>query len=162
LQKRLEQGQATLRERLERHDLTLGTLSVTNMLGSTNGCPTIPARLIESTARAAVVFRSGTLTSGAAEAARTVLRSLAIKGIVQTSGWLALACLFVIGGGVAIWKITISNSEETNKSITPVARVARPTDSRRPQPATSRRSRVDVFGDPLPDGAVARIGSVRF
>src|SRR5262249_55534071 len=75
LQKRLAKGEAALRERLERRGLTLGALSVAAILGDTGSVLPVPGRLIESTARAAVAFRSGTLTSASAEAAEKLLRS---------------------------------------------------------------------------------------
>jgi RNA polymerase sigma factor (sigma-70 family) len=73
VRKRLVRGEAILRKRLERRGLAVGIVSVGELLGSTVSAPGVPAHLIGNTARAAVAFRSGTLTGGAAEAARAVL-----------------------------------------------------------------------------------------
>jgi len=48
-------------------------------------------------------------------------------------------------------------------AITPFVRAADPTPEQgRPRPQDGKKVRLDRFGDPLPPGAVARMGSARF
>src|SRR5262249_47949689 len=91
VQKRFARGQAILRERLERRGLTLGAGSLVALLGSSAGASTVPARLIENTARAVMAFRDGTLSGGVAEGAQKLLRSLAVESAIQKVWWVVLA-----------------------------------------------------------------------
>ena len=165
IQRRLARGEAVLRKRLEQRGVALGVGTIATLLGSTTGAPAVPARLIESTARAAVAFRDGTLTGVTAEAAEKLLRALSWKGAMWKGLWLVMAgvcCLGAGGVGLKAWKMyvggfgVVAPAESAAPEIVTLKTVSPKIDARQ------RSDRLDRFGDPLPEGALARIGTLRF
>src|SRR5262249_53512800 len=109
-QKRLAKGEAVLRKRVERRGLTLGVGALAALLGRSDGMPAVPGRLIESTARAAVAFRAGTLAGGAAARAQKLLHALAVEGTVRKLWWVMTLIVgvgvFGVGGvGLIAWRM---------------------------------------------------------
>jgi RNA polymerase sigma factor (sigma-70 family) len=158
VRKRLVRAEALLRERLERRGLGGGIVSVGVLLGGVGAAPAVPLRLIGSTARAAVAFRDGTLSGGAVEAAaQLLLKSSGCGKSWVMKAWLAaMVCACGLGGVAWTWNAGQPNSE----AVDPLA--ASPEEPPRP-PAGGMddKVRLDAYGDPLPPGATARIGSVR-
>jgi RNA polymerase sigma factor (sigma-70 family) len=155
LGKRLVKGEAILRERLARRGLAVGG-GVAMLLAGSDGAAAMPNRLIGSTARAAVAFRAGALTGLPAERARAVLRGLPGGTVLRKGWWLVVACACSLAAGVAAWQ---PPQERPDAAEPPAAAdAARPGDAAGNDPGAG----VDGYGDPLPAGALARMGTVRW
>ena len=103
--KRLARGEAILRERLEQRGLGVGIVTVGVLLGGIVSTPTLQARLIGSTVRAAVAFRIGAHTTGVKA---VVLAEEVMKTMIATKMKLVTMLLGVmlclVGGGVLAYQ----------------------------------------------------------
>jgi RNA polymerase sigma factor (sigma-70 family) len=149
LKRRLERGRRLLHARLMRRGvapagLALAVLTPEGLTGA------VPASLEQATVRTVQGFRAG-------EGVSTAIATLA-KGAAQTM-WLgkikmmaasAMVLLMVLaaGGGLAIHGVETDKSAP--QSSVPLA----------PQ-ATAKPARTDLYGDPLPPGALARLGTIQ-
>ncbi len=148
---RLERGRQRLQERLVKRGLTLPAALAAAALS--------PAAV--STAVAAAVARAATGNSGAglgpsagaAALARQVLPG-AVAGKVKLAAVLALAVVVAaLGAGVL-------GPQQSREQPAPARKQA--ADDPGPKPAKGERPRADGHGDPLPPGAIARLGTLRF
>jgi len=158
LQERLAKGEAILREKLEGRGLTLGAITISALLRKIAGIQAVPGRLIECTTRAAAAFRAGTLTGGSAEVAQKLLRVLAMEGVKRAGWWLMLGsvCTVLLGGaGLITWRMV---ARRTGKAESPAVRVVMSESAVDPHDY----AKLDLYGDALPENALARIGTVRF
>jgi RNA polymerase sigma factor (sigma-70 family) len=148
LQRRLAKGKDLLRARLQGRGLCLAAaLSAGLVLPEP-----VPAVLLRTTLKESLAFAAG------APARVGVLAEAALRGAGLARAKLALvlaACAFVATAG---W--LGSGARE------PGAGAAAPESSRIPpaagKPAREPAARADRFGDPLPPGAVVRLGTVRY
>jgi RNA polymerase sigma factor (sigma-70 family) len=131
LKRRLERGRALLRARLRDRGVSLG-LAGWAVLGSD---AEVPAALVRSTARAAGQVPALPPSAG-------VLGVKSVVGIALGLGLLA---------GLASRPVTSPAADP------PATRAAGP----HPAPSKSTMPRTDLFGDPLPEHALARLGTVR-
>lgn len=155
LKRRLEAGRERLRLRLTRRDVTLGAglFAVALTESTTRGA--VSTALRSATVRASMQF----LTVESAAVAATPAALLA-KGAMQymLTTKLKLGAMLILvlswavtAAGLAIPQVSPENTQE-NKAETPVtARSAENTNLRK-----------DLYGDPLPKGAQARLGTLRF
>lgn len=141
---RLERGRQRLRQRLEKRGLTLPTV-----LGGTlllTGAPqAVSAALMQTTLKAATggVGMTPTVAALIQEAMHTMfvhkLKMIAVAGI-----------LFALGGtGVGMMALRPHAAKE---SVPPVAADDKP---------LSPAPRVDLYGDPLPEGVALRLGTLQ-
>jgi RNA polymerase sigma factor (sigma-70 family) len=142
---RLDQARKRLRERLARRGVTLaGVLAAAAVAGPSGG----EAALFAATARAAggaVPPRVAALVDGALPAtfaAKKLAAALALTLALLAGGVGALACRGPAAG--------------------PDEGQAPPQKPERPRPPEGPAARADRYGDALPAGAVARLGTVRF
>jgi RNA polymerase sigma factor (sigma-70 family) len=148
LKRRLEEGRARLRKQLSRRGLTLSSALLAARVTPSAGA-SVPAGLTATVLRAA---------AGGPVAARVA--RLASQGAPFLAGklWgaaaLVLALVAAIAGTAVLAPLRVTGVP---------AKEASATASTPPAPADEKpRARVDLFDDPLPDGAVARIGTTRF
>jgi WD40 repeat protein len=116
----------------------------------------VPPLLTAATARAALAFAAGApaaaghTSAGAVSLARRGLQGLA-AGRVKGAAVLVLAAgLTVLGAGALARQALLPRPEEPQPGAAA------------PAPAAAERPRTDRYGDPLPPGALARLGTVRF
>ena len=103
---------------------------------------------MSETARAAAAFKSGA-TAGAAEAAALqLLKTLPGSHASSTKlFWILLMGASAVGAGIAGWQFSIP-SPEPNRSLTAAANRGPAIPDEVPAP------KLDLVGDPLPDGAL--------
>jgi RNA polymerase sigma factor (sigma-70 family) len=154
--KRLARGEAILRERLGKRGLTVGAAAMGVLFAGSGSSAAVPSRLIGSTARAAVAFRAGDLASGAAEGARAVLRCLPEGAALRKGWWLVVAFACSLGAGVAAWQPPPARPDATEP---PAAAEAGRTGDAAGNDLTAG---TDCNGDPLPRGAIVRMGTTRW
>jgi RNA polymerase sigma factor (sigma-70 family) len=153
---RLERGRRRLRDRLARRGLSLpAALAVVGIgQGAAAGAPS-PA-LVSATARAAVAFAA----AREAPARVAALAEGVLKGM-ETRLKLG-AALVLLAGAVVGGAALAAHQGRTVNTLPPgegaPQPVARGTDQPKPGPESPR---TDAHGDPLPAGALARLGTVR-
>lgn len=144
LSDRLARGCEILRGRLARRGLTLAAGHVALALATTRSAgASLPPGGERTTAEAAISFAAGHPTSTTA--------ALLARGVLSGVGWARFACyglLFVLAIGAA-GAATLSPARVSSSHPDPSA-----------SPASSDKG-VDPFGDPLPEGALTRIGTLR-
>ncbi|HEY8506262.1 MAG TPA: sigma factor-like helix-turn-helix DNA-binding protein, partial [Gemmataceae bacterium] len=139
LKRRLERGRSLLRERLSRRGLSLAGAGAGLALTE----PAVPVAEASAAARAAVEYL---ITSAAPPAAAALLKGAVMSR--SASRWLAVLSLAVLGlgTGLSAWAVLQPDNAPTD----------RPREASKPAPEAA-----DAAGDPLPAGAVARLGSTR-
>ncbi len=145
LERRLARGRELLRGRLARRGLTLSAALLAAGLARPAGAmsPVRPA----ATARAAAAFVAGQegVPPAAAALAREALRGLAAPRLKAAVALAALLGGLVLGAGAF--------TRQRPAAAPPAAP---------PSGTAERPGRLDRYGDPLPPGALARLGTVRF
>jgi RNA polymerase sigma factor (sigma-70 family) len=145
LKGRLQRGRERLRRRLQRRGLGLAILGAAALTGDAGAAP-VPAALAAAAVRAALPLAGQTPPPGVA--------ALASKGsgpLVPVKLRIATAVLLTV--------VTLA------ASVAFCSRQPTPAEPAHPDPGPSAAvpaAATDFFGDPLPDGAVARLGTARF
>jgi RNA polymerase sigma factor (sigma-70 family) len=144
---RLARARQLLQIRLVRRGLTLTAAGITTLAQGTS-VVAVPPALMAPTLRAALQFATGGAVPGASASANALALA---KGAVQAmTGTMAtrLAALLLAVGLIA--SLVAATAPRTQRGATP------------PEQAEARPQRRDRHGDPLPPGALARLGTVRF
>jgi RNA polymerase sigma factor (sigma-70 family) len=146
---RLERGRAQLRGRLARRGLMLpGVLAGPLFLAA---APAVPAALARSTL--GIALRGAPASEAALVLTGDMLQALALGRFKAVSAVVLL--LGILGAGTGAVALRVAPAPQ---AATPPAE--QPRDEPR-QPAQAA-GRVDALGDPLPEGALLRLGTVRF
>jgi RNA polymerase sigma factor (sigma-70 family) len=160
---RLAQARERLRHRLISRGVTLSTLLGAFALSSSNASAVVPSALADTAIRAALVFIKGealgTISTQVLSLAESVMKAMALtkcKGGVT----LALtAAMFATGVGLAAYQ-TFPPRPPTSAVRDLPKRVVQGND--RTNRTSPKQARFDDYGDPLPPGAIARVGTMRF
>jgi RNA polymerase sigma factor (sigma-70 family) len=159
LRRRLEQGRDLLRARLVRRGVTL----TTGLLATVLSQGAVSARLVDTALDAALAFVLGErLTTPAAVLAEGVLSAMWITKVKIAAVALMMVGLLGAGAGVATHHAL---ADKATAGAPPALGKNEPAAKREPPDAGSREpkaARTDRYGDPLPDGAVARFGTTRW
>ena len=147
---RLSRARAMLRTRLTRRGVAVTPVMLAAALAAGGEArASIPRSLVDATL--ATTSRGAVVEAAVGAIAQAVVRGLvaavAIKTVVLV---LAVASFLSAGAAIAV----LSNRE-----------AGLPAQQPQPKPeglALPRASRVDRYGDPLPEGAIARMGTTRF
>jgi RNA polymerase sigma factor (sigma-70 family) len=155
---RLARGRDLLRRRLPRRGLTLSAALTGSLVAPAEGAVAVPVALAEATARAAKLFAVGSSAGGAASAQAATLaagglRMMFLHRLSITVAIILAAALVAGGAGLLVGRVGPEAPAEA-KPQAPAANASAP--AARPPAGTDR------WGDPLPAGAVARLGTVRF
>ena len=158
LRSRLTRGRKLLRTELVRRGLTLSAGAVGVALLATSAEATAPALLVNATLKAALHFACKRTTSGAVSTAAAALAEEGIKAMATTKMKMLailLAALSLVGVGVG------AAAQQAAAAKPPEAKPAAP-NADPPRAKEDDPARVDDDGDPLPPGAVRRVGTLRF
>jgi RNA polymerase sigma factor (sigma-70 family) len=153
LARRLEKGRELLARRLARRGITVSAALVAVLLGEAARGAGVPAVLMVHTVEAAVTFTGQTAGAVLDPVARLVKTGLANMAKGKTYLGLALAGLVgLLGAGLIAC--------QTLKAPPDVTPEQEPRSAERPAPL-AKSALADRFGDPLPPGALARLGTQR-
>jgi RNA polymerase sigma factor (sigma-70 family) len=151
LSSRLARGRKQLARRLARRGLTLsaGVLAVA-----------VPPRLLAETARVARQAASGNALSGIVSAEVTTLTEGALKTMLcaklRKALAIVLAGLLTVGLGAGLHQTLSARGAEGPEEKTPRASAGIP------RPGLEEGPHTDRYGDPLPPGALVRLGTTRW
>lgn len=141
LRRRLERGKRLLHDRLLRRGVSLSVGLLTTAIAQSAVEAALPALLVERTVQQAVQIAA---TQATGWIFGTVLLSRAKIALM-------LGLLFTAGVGLAVLpRMPRQPAEEKLQKIAP------------PPVPQVRQPRLDRFGDPLPEGVLARLGTMRF
>jgi RNA polymerase sigma factor (sigma-70 family) len=157
---RLERGRKRLQQRLTRRGLQLtAALALVEVSRAAAAGPV--GMLVASTARAAMAFAAGdSVGVGCVPVEVTTLAEQGLRGmaVAKAKGAIVAALLLaLVAAGAGVWAHQAPAAKQAPQQPDAGAqRVARP------EPDKPRPPHTDRLGDPLPPGAVARVGSMRW
>jgi RNA polymerase sigma factor (sigma-70 family) len=157
---RLERGRTRLHAQLAGRGLGLSAALAAVEVARGRSLAGMSERLTEAVARPALAFATGEATVGTMVPVRAVrlaeegLRSIRAARLLLVSAVLLATGMVLAGAGLLAYRGTVANPD-------PVAQPPEPPARRQESPGKSD-ARKDRYGDPLPLGAVARLGTVRW
>lgn len=155
---RLARARELLRQRLSRRGLTLSGAALTAALVEPSSAP---AALVAAVARMAALFAlgqaagGGTVSTSVATLAQDALQAMSVAKVKAVVALVAVFCVLAGGGGLAAHRFWTAKESPQERTETPAAKDAE-------QPRKEPLARTDRYGDPLPKGAIARLGTMRF
>jgi RNA polymerase sigma factor (sigma-70 family) len=155
LRSRLMRGRKRLRAELTRRGLVLDAGAEGDALMANRADAVLPAFLVGTTLKAAVHFAAGGTAAGAVPAA---LAEGSLKAMAMMKMKIVILLITALGlaagaGAIACQAFAVKPAPEAPPTA---KRQAEPPQKNEPQ------VRLDDDGDPLPDGAVRRVGTRRF
>jgi RNA polymerase sigma factor (sigma-70 family) len=162
LKGRLERARDLLRARLSRRGITLSAACLAATLGP-DASATVPPALALAIRKAALRSQSGVAVAAVVSprvaalvegVTRRMLGSTFAVGAVVVGLSLLIACL-----GLAVHQTPVPKRPAGEQPNAPAP--GRP-DGEQPKVEGGKQARTDLHGDPLPPGAVARLGTLRF
>lgn len=177
---RLTRGRAMLAKRLAQHGLSVTAGALATMLSHKAAFACVPPSLVASTTRAASIYVSGKAVAGLLSAKVIALTDAALKvmllGKLKTTlvvlialSALMITCSMMANGrlGTGRQQSPFVASQPAHAAAAAFAEssrfVAKEIVANAPEPAKkgSTKPATDLYGDPLPPGALTRVGSVR-
>jgi RNA polymerase sigma factor (sigma-70 family) len=155
---RLERGRARLRSRLVRRGLTLGmSLFALESMATA----TVSAALRQATMQRALAFAVGSKEGITANV--VTLLEAGVSSTSATKVKLGLLMLLALGlaGGTGAWAYP-QRSEKPSEEKQTTAAASPERNNETPKTPSDKSAPTDLYGDPLPAGAIARLGTVRF
>jgi RNA polymerase sigma factor (sigma-70 family) len=160
--RRLEEGRKKLCGRLTRRGITLSAGLWATLLSDQGASAALSSVLLQSTVQAAIPFAAGQFAGAGISPHVTWLAERALKTAALTKmKWIALlglATALTTGMGLAAHQaLTANPANREPKGLLALA------DERRaqPEPKKEDQPRLDRYGDPLPEGALLRLGTLR-
>jgi RNA polymerase sigma factor (sigma-70 family) len=141
LRRRLERGKQLLHVRLLRRGVSLSVGLLTTAIAQSAADAALPSVLVERTVQEAVKVVTTQATGWL----------IGMVSLSRAKLALALGLLVATGGGLAVLPMMPHPPAEEKPQV-----------SAPPPAPEAKRPRVDHFGDPLPEGVLARLGTMRF
>jgi RNA polymerase sigma factor (sigma-70 family) len=156
LASRLERARALLRSQLVRRGVALSAGALLTVLTELAAAAPLSPVLTVAAVNAAFSAFAGEGAVGLS--GRVIaLAEEAVKGMHGVRAKLGLALLVTVGLALAGVGLSAQGDSATDTALPPVAEAELQAPGKQPPP-----SGAEGFGDPLPDGAIARLGTVRF
>ncbi len=161
---RLRRARELLRRRLIRRGLSLTTGLLATAFAQEAGAGAVPATLIASTLRSVLALGiHGAILGSGVPAPVAALASDLLHALWVTKVELALAIVLAgsvlgAGAGLAVHQAWMANAGGKQQPDAPRPMVQR---KDAPLPKPLRPERTDLYGDPLPPGALVRMGTLR-
>jgi RNA polymerase sigma factor (sigma-70 family) len=156
LTRRLARGRELLRARLTRRGITLAAAVLLADLAQ-QASAGVPSSLAANAVKAGMLFTNQAAASGVSPAvaalAEGVLQTMSASNLKTIAA--LLVALSLAGGGVGVLAYGLHGQRPAHQPLRAAPREDGPT-------AVVQPARVDAHGDPLPDGAIARLGTKRF
>lgn len=157
---RLARAKELLRQRLLRRGLQLA-VGAGSIVRAADASAAVPAALATSACQAAGLVKAGQAVAGGSSdrallLAEEMLRTMTTSKLKVAAGMMLAVSLLSAGTGLALH---VESGKEPDKQM---AEVQNPKPVVAHPPEESKKPRVDQYGDPLPDGCLARFGSDRF
>jgi RNA polymerase sigma factor (sigma-70 family) len=157
----LARGREMLRARLIRRGISLSAAGVSAafLASSCASAMTVPEKVLRATLKASRLFGAGESaaalgSSGAATLVRKGMIDMMLAKLKNATLCLFAVSLLMATAGLAAQRFFAYSQERAEE---PPAG-----ENQGKEQAAEKPGRVDTFGDPLPPGAVARLGTVRF
>ncbi len=163
LKSRLERGRELLRRSLAHSGLTLTAALFAGLLSQSVSPAAVPATLVRATVQGALALLSAKFTAGAISAPVAALVQTWLRGMLMAKVKLAVILLMVgvaVAGTGLLAQRALAPQEDQPRvdgERQTGTKVANP-----PKPAKEVQARTDRYGDPLPEGAIARLGTLRY
>jgi RNA polymerase sigma factor (sigma-70 family) len=155
---RLARARELLRQRLSRRGLTLSGATLAAALTESSSAP---AATVAVAMRMAALFAlgnaagNGAVSMSVATLAQGALHAMTVAKLKTALAMVALLCVLAGGGGLAAHRFW------TAKEL-PLDRIEAPPPAKNAeQPGKEPLAHTDRYGDPLPPGALARLGTLR-
>jgi RNA polymerase sigma factor (sigma-70 family) len=166
--RRLEEGRKKLCSRLTRRGITLSAGLWATLLSDQGASAAILSPLSQSTVQAAIAFAAGEIAAGgtavtpvSAQVALLAKEGLKVTAMSKMKVVALLGMVIVLTTGIGLAAHQALKANQGNGE--PKELFALPDEPRpQPKPEKGNEARVDRYGDPLPEGAMARLGTVRF
>jgi RNA polymerase sigma factor (sigma-70 family) len=159
LDRRLARGRELLRARLTRRGLTLSAAMLAAGLAQESAAAAVPALLLTTTVTSAVVFAAcsspGAVPGSAANLAASLLKTMA-AGPLKVLVTVFVSLGFAAVGGALCARGLLPFSGQPEHTLKPASARAQ-----QPKSSDAKNGRTDGHGDPLPDRAAARLGTIR-
>jgi RNA polymerase sigma factor (sigma-70 family) len=159
---RLAQARERLRHRLVGRGVALSTVLGAFAISSSAVSAAVPATLADATSHSAFLLVTGeslgTISAPALSLAESVTRAMALTNFKVGVTFAVAATILATGIGLAAYR-AIPTRPATSDLQNPQNPEAKVND--RPNPAGKLQVRTDRYGDSLPVGAVARMGTSR-
>ena len=165
LTNRLNRARELLHKRLTRRGVTLSAAALVSAMSTQMAAAAVTARLTLNTVKAAMGIASGVSLTAVGLSARAVI--LAQEGMKATMAvsTKAVALIVVFGltvGGAGLAGYGSGREQEAAKPPPPAGALAWQAPVKKEVEQKKDSPALDLYGDPLPEGAVARLGTVRW
>jgi RNA polymerase sigma factor (sigma-70 family) len=152
---RLARGRKALQDALARRGVALSAAALATALAASSGRAEVAARLLAPTLGAALRFAAGDGAAGLVSAGAAALAEGALKTMFACKTKVVVALLLAAG-------LAVGAAGALARQSAGAGPAEAPPQAKQPQrPAERKEPRTDRFGDPLPEGAVARLGTLR-
>jgi RNA polymerase sigma factor (sigma-70 family) len=157
LKSRLEQGRERLRSRLSQRGLTLPAALIATLLAEEAAPAALPTKLVRAAVQTARAWPANAVSAPVALLAEGALGGTGTVKVKVIVGLLLLTGVLAAGVGA------LAPPPVADAPGSPAAK--QPSAAKAPEPPKAegqRPARTDRYGDPLPSGALARLGTLRF